>query len=213
MLSSSCPLHAALRGRYWLQKTTVWQKLFNSLRVPQHTAALVRKFGVSKFTQVNIITSIYLESLVLWVCAVNVGLKDEAILNFFFSVNNLRKTVRHVCSKQAPSSSAFFSLWRQHICFGEMIYKWPFSIPLPFGHPSSIFMEWPGVCCILLNQNNSMSSNSWDFFIWVQMLMHATAHRGCENTVRESALKVDCKKNPLPHLEMNLYQQSYGPNA
>ena len=32
------------------------------------------------------------------------------------------------------------------------------------------------------------------------MLMHVTAHRGCANSVGESALEVDSgKKNPLPH--------------
>ena len=29
--------------------------------------------------------------------------------------------------------------------------------------------------------------------------MHAIAHWGCTDTVRESALKVDWEKNPLPH--------------
>ena len=32
------------------------------------------------------------------------------------------------------------------------------------------------------------------------MLMHATAHEGCTDTVKESALEVDCgEKNPLPY--------------
>ena len=31
------------------------------------------------------------------------------------------------------------------------------------------------------------------------MVMHATAHGGCTDTVRESALEVDWEKNPLPH--------------
>ena len=34
---------------------------------------------------------------------------------------------------------------------------------------------------------------------WAQMLVHAIAHRGCTDTIRESALKVDGEKNPLPH--------------
>ena len=32
-----------------------------------------------------------------------------------------------------------------------------------------------------------------------QMLMHAIAHGGVRTHVRESALKVDLEKNPLPH--------------
>ena len=32
-----------------------------------------------------------------------------------------------------------------------------------------------------------------------QMIVHAIAHWSCMNTVRESALKDDWKKNPLPH--------------
>ena len=38
-----------------------------------------------------------------------------------------------------------------------------------------------------------MAANVWDFFFLThaQMLMHATAHWGCADTVRESALTVD----------------------
>ena len=32
-----------------------------------------------------------------------------------------------------------------------------------------------------------------------QMLMHTIARRGCTDTIREPALKVDWEKNPLPH--------------
>ena len=35
------------------------------------------------------------------------------------------------------------------------------------------------------------------FLVCMQMLMHAIACKGFTNTVRESALKVDWKKNPL----------------
>ena len=31
------------------------------------------------------------------------------------------------------------------------------------------------------------------------MLMPAIAHGGCTDTVKESALEVDCGRNPLPH--------------
>ena len=37
------------------------------------------------------------------------------------------------------------------------------------------------------------------FLTCTQMLMHAIAHRGCTDTVRESALKADWDKNPLPY--------------
>ena len=38
-----------------------------------------------------------------------------------------------------------------------------------------------------------------------QMLMHATAHCGCMDTVRESALEADPGgKNPLPHQGLEL---------
>ena len=37
------------------------------------------------------------------------------------------------------------------------------------------------------------------FLICAQMLMHAIAHRGCTDTVRESALRADWEKNPWSH--------------
>ena len=35
--------------------------------------------------------------------------------------------------------------------------------------------------------------------MYAHTLMHAIAHGGCTNTVRESALEVDWEKNPLLH--------------
>ena len=38
------------------------------------------------------------------------------------------------------------------------------------------------------------------FLMWAKMLIHAIAHADCADTVRESALKVDCgRKKPMPN--------------
>ena len=49
---------------------------------------------------------------------------------------------------------------------------------------------------------------SWGFFMHAQMLMHAKAHSGCTNTIREFALKVEKKKNPLLHWQGEPVPQS-----
>ena len=49
-------------------------------------------------------------------------------------------------------------------------------------------------------------------FKCVHMLMHAIAHEGCTDNVRESALKVDCgRKISCRGGESNLPQQRAGP--
>ena len=42
------------------------------------------------------------------------------------------------------------------------------------------------------------------FLMCAQMLMHAIAHEGCMNTVKESALKVDQQECPLLHWSREL---------
>ena len=37
------------------------------------------------------------------------------------------------------------------------------------------------------------------FLTCLHKLMHGITHGGCTDTVRESALEVDWKKNPMPH--------------
>ena len=53
----------------------------------------------------------------------------------------------------------------------------------------------------------------WGILACARTQMHATAHRGCRNTVRESALKVDCgRKSPCrteESLGLPLTQLSY----
>ena len=44
-----------------------------------------------------------------------------------------------------------------------------------------------------------MAASVCDFLTCAQMLMHATAHIGCANTVRESALKCNSWRKNLSH--------------
>ena len=55
---------------------------------------------------------------------------------------------------------------------------YPFDIPIR-------------VCSVFMCPNNGVCCQCWRFLMWAQMLMHVTAHGGCMDTVRESALKVD----------------------
>ena len=54
-------------------------------------------------------------------------------------------------------------------------------------------------CAVFLCPDNGTAASAWDFLTCAQMLMHAIAHGGCTDTVRESAQEVDCEKSPLPH--------------
>ena len=46
-----------------------------------------------------------------------------------------------------------------------------------------------------------------------QMSVHVLVHRGCMNTVQESALKVDWEKNPLSHQEVEPWSAACWLNA
>jgi len=70
-------------------------------------------------------------------------------------------------------------------------YLYPFlSLPIPIStHSYRCVPHFP-------------VSKQWSVFeilTRTQTLMHAIAHEGCTYTVRESALKADLEKNPLPH--------------
>ena len=52
------------------------------------------------------------------------------------------------------------------------------------------------VCVTIIYQTLDMDHR---IFIVRTDVMHAIAHRGCTDTERESALKVDWEENPLPH--------------
>ena len=54
----------------------------------------------------------------------------------------------------------------------------------------------PTVCTVFLCPHNSMAA-SVGFLTCTQMLVHATAHWGCTNTVHKSALQVDSRGNNL----------------
>ena len=56
---------------------------------------------------------------------------------------------------------------------------------------SSATHSYQCVYRIFVCPNNGMAARVWDFLTSAQMLTHVTAHRGCADTVRESALKVD----------------------
>ena len=61
------------------------------------------------------------------------------------------------------------------------------------------------VCCISMCPNNGMAASVCGFLTHTQMLSHA--HRGCTNTVRESALKVDSgRKIPCCIRDLNPHQ-------
>ena len=49
---------------------------------------------------------------------------------------------------------------------------------------------------------NGMAARVWEVLTCAQVLMHAIAHGGCTDTVRESVLEVDWEKNPLTHLRL-----------
>ena len=46
---------------------------------------------------------------------------------------------------------------------------------------------------------NSVAAGVWNFKMCAQISMHVTAHSGCANTVRESALKVNSGRKILCH--------------
>ena len=57
----------------------------------------------------------------------------------------------------------------------------------------------PNSVCGIFECRANSGCQSVGFLTCTQMLMHAIAHGGCTNTVREPAVKVDWEKNPLPH--------------
>ena len=82
------------------------------------------------------------------------------------------------------------------------------------------------VCSISVCPNSAMAASVWGLLTCTQMLMHAIAHGGCTDTVRETALEVDsgrkvpCRtrdSNPRQHcawlFSRLLYRLSYrGPS-
>ena len=64
---------------------------------------------------------------------------------------------------------------------------------------------------IFVCPNKGMVAIFWGSLTCAQMLMHAIAREGCTDTVRESALNVDCgRKIPCRTWEWNLPQRRAG---
>ena len=109
-----------------------------------------------------------------------------------------------------------FSLWDTQISTGETNARrndWWVShndlerCPLP-PPPLSLSLSLSlVVCSIFVCPNNGMGASVWDYRVPVfgifhpcaQMLMHATAHKDCADTVSESDCKLTAKKRPTLH--------------
>ena len=63
----------------------------------------------------------------------------------------------------------------------------------PFLSVCAVSKQWFGCQCL-------------GVLMSTQIIIHAISHRACMDAVRESALKVDWEKNPLPHRDSNQHQ-------
>ena len=66
--------------------------------------------------------------------------------------------------------------------------------------------------CLRVSIIHRTLTRTTGYLTCAQMLTHAIAHEGCTDTVRESALKVDWEKNPLPHRGIEPATAGYSTN-
>ena len=88
------------------------------------------------------------------------------------------------------------------------------TLPIPvgvcrnFSHLTAAEAALPipvGVCSQICMSKQWYSCQCMGFLTRAPILIHAVAHRGCMDTVRESALELDWGKNPLLHHALKPY--------
>ena len=102
----------------------------------------------------------------------------------------------HVCIH--PYGWVFFSF--SCFCFEHFIipcrtFGWPYLGKAEAATKSSATDSCQCVHSIFVCPNKRMSASVWNCQQCAQVLMHATAHGSCRNTMRESALEADSGRN------------------